>query len=634
MEVDKIMRNPEVLTPDITWTFQIPLTCGSPTMVESWGSTRISSTSPPSSGPPPPLPLPISNSAHGTTVAPRSCTTMTNAAPIASPEGVSDVSPKSGIWDGQNSSPGNGNEGPSRSVSHAASLDAISKRMVKSDMSRIPCRSLTCSVPTKHSKIFPGVASESDLQRWRASKERKSPSLSQMGSDSVKHKDNGSAKYFQGVMHTPNMGEKVAQSPSPQDIRLLHEFVEDIEKEQDDHERWKPREEEDKEWNWMVDSNAKGRSQEEQQEASTYLIEKNSHLPPPVIIRRKRIVGKSSINYRRPTSDTTSDSAGSDLAKITDKDDCYRFLPRLRGSTSCNGDNYRAVERGDSSTTFSSRSSIDKKSARPNHGWIHHPEKYSEEENIESSFGINRSFQRQNYSESPSISSSASSSVSSLFPLTRKCPTRNNQDQEIRELNQEIEEIEERNVRCIRTTLVTIDWPKRSFTIPLGRKLAAWGRESKNLVVKSVSSANTFVPTTMTCIKSPRAMSENLLGQGGGGGDPSIDCMTMHATTPSKSLGHPSTKSIRGGSFRESDRLTTPIVIEPPGSSPQHLSSKQKWSSVRVKGSSTKSLLVENGGPQQVQLKSTIHKEGIRNEIEEKVFESQIIFAIYYQETS
>lgn len=41
---------------------------------------------------------------------------------------------------------------------------------------------------TKHSKIFPGVASESDLQRWRASKERKSPSLSQMGSDSVKHK--------------------------------------------------------------------------------------------------------------------------------------------------------------------------------------------------------------------------------------------------------------------------------------------------------------------------------------------------------------------------------------------------------------------------------------------------------------
>ncbi|EFN68566.1 hypothetical protein EAG_07166 [Camponotus floridanus] len=36
-----------------------------------------------------------------------------------------------------------------------------------------------------------------------------------MGPDSIKHKfslqDNGSAKYFQGAMHTPNMGEKVAQ---------------------------------------------------------------------------------------------------------------------------------------------------------------------------------------------------------------------------------------------------------------------------------------------------------------------------------------------------------------------------------------------------------------------------------------
>ncbi|XP_044591046.1 potassium voltage-gated channel subfamily H member 7 isoform X7 [Cotesia glomerata] len=194
-----------------------PLTCGSPTMLESWGSARIG-TPPPSTIAP--LPLPASNSSHGlstglgATTRPTTTTTVATA-PIASPEGVSDISPKSGIWDGTNCSPGNGNDGPSRSVSHAASLDAISRRMVKSDMSRIPCRSLTCSVPTKHSKIFPGVASESDLQRWRASKERKSPSLSQMGSDSVKHKfslqDNGSAKYFQGVMHTPNMGEKVAQ---------------------------------------------------------------------------------------------------------------------------------------------------------------------------------------------------------------------------------------------------------------------------------------------------------------------------------------------------------------------------------------------------------------------------------------
>ncbi|XP_057322859.1 potassium voltage-gated channel subfamily H member 7 isoform X8 [Microplitis mediator] len=193
-----------------------PLTCGSPTMVESWGPGSGRMGTPP----PVPLPLPASTSGHGISAglgaATRPTTTTTVAtAPIASPEGVSDISPKSGIWDGTNCSPGNGNDGPSRSVSHAASLDAISRRMVKNDMSRIPCRSLTCSVPTKHSKIFPGVASESDLQRWRASKERKSPSLSQMGSDSVKHKfslqDNGSAKYFQGVMHTPNMGEKVAQ---------------------------------------------------------------------------------------------------------------------------------------------------------------------------------------------------------------------------------------------------------------------------------------------------------------------------------------------------------------------------------------------------------------------------------------
>ncbi|XP_057322855.1 potassium voltage-gated channel subfamily H member 7 isoform X4 [Microplitis mediator] len=214
-----------------------PLTCGSPTMVESWGPGSGRMGTPP----PVPLPLPASTSGHGISAglgaATRPTTTTTVAtAPIASPEGIS---PKSGIWDGTNCSPGNGNDGPSRSVSHAASLDAISRRMVKNDMSRIPCRSLTCSVlpnrgsecatgferwpatvdnlmeATKHSKIFPGVASESDLQRWRASKERKSPSLSQMGSDSVKHKfslqDNGSAKYFQGVMHTPNMGEKVAQ---------------------------------------------------------------------------------------------------------------------------------------------------------------------------------------------------------------------------------------------------------------------------------------------------------------------------------------------------------------------------------------------------------------------------------------
>ncbi|XP_018055864.1 PREDICTED: potassium voltage-gated channel subfamily H member 6 isoform X3 [Atta colombica] len=189
-----------------------PLTCGSPTMMESWGPGRTGT-------PPPGLPPPSggSNNNGGATsaITPSIIPQPGTTAPIASPEGVSDVSQKSGIWEGANSSSGGVAEGPSRSVSHAASLDAISKRAVKPETARAPCRSLTCSVSAKHSKIFPGVASESDLQKWRTSRDRKSPSLSQMGPDSIKHKfslqDNGSAKYFQGAMHTPNMGEKVAQ---------------------------------------------------------------------------------------------------------------------------------------------------------------------------------------------------------------------------------------------------------------------------------------------------------------------------------------------------------------------------------------------------------------------------------------
>ncbi|XP_034180295.2 potassium voltage-gated channel seizure isoform X10 [Osmia lignaria lignaria] len=206
-----------------------PLTCGSPTMMESWGPARTGT-------PPPALPAPPAGGNNGGATA--NVAQHGTTAPIASPEGVSDVSQKSGIWDGSNFPSTGGAEGPSRSVSHAASLDAISRRAVKPEASRAPCRSLTCSVlagrgsehvtlerrpatvdnlteATKHSKIFPGVASESDLQKWRTSKDRKSPSLSQMGPDSIRHKfslqDNGSAKYFQGAMHTSNMGEKVAQ---------------------------------------------------------------------------------------------------------------------------------------------------------------------------------------------------------------------------------------------------------------------------------------------------------------------------------------------------------------------------------------------------------------------------------------
>ncbi|KAK1124192.1 hypothetical protein K0M31_006567 [Melipona bicolor] len=179
-------------------------------MMESWGSGRTGT--PPPALPPPPA---GSNNGGATSAATANVAQPSTTAPIASPEGVSDVSQKSGIWEGGNFSSAGGAEGPSRSVSHAASLDAISRRAVKPETARAPCRSLTCSVSTKHSKIFPGVASESDLQKWRTSKDRKSPSLSQIGPDSIKHKfslqDNGSAKYFQGAMHTSNMGEKVAQ---------------------------------------------------------------------------------------------------------------------------------------------------------------------------------------------------------------------------------------------------------------------------------------------------------------------------------------------------------------------------------------------------------------------------------------
>ncbi|XP_018407350.1 PREDICTED: potassium voltage-gated channel subfamily H member 2 [Cyphomyrmex costatus] len=214
-----------------------PLTCGSPTMMESWGPGRTGT--PPPGLPPPPSGGSNNNGGPTTSaITPSIIPQPGTTAPIASPEGVSDVSQKSGIWEGANSSSGGVVEGPSRSVSHATSLDAISKRAVKPETARAPCRSLTCSVlagrgsehitlerrpatvdnlaeAAKHSKIFPGVASESDLQKWRTSRDRKSPSLSQMGPDSIKHKfslqDNGSAKYFQGAMHTPNMGEKVAQ---------------------------------------------------------------------------------------------------------------------------------------------------------------------------------------------------------------------------------------------------------------------------------------------------------------------------------------------------------------------------------------------------------------------------------------
>lgn len=118
-------------------------------------------------------------------------------------------------------------------------------------------------------------------------------------------------------------------------------------------------------------------------------------------------------------------------------------------------------------------------------------------------------------------------------------------------------------------------------TLSLGRKLTSWKKEGKDLLVKSVSSANTFAPTTMTCIKSPRTMSEHLLGQ--------LDVPVTPAV-----LG---ALRVKGGSLKEADRERMTDVP------------RQRWSSVRVKGGSTKSLLLENGGPQPPPLKGALRKE-------------------------
>lgn len=118
--------------------------------------------------------------------------------------------------------------------------------------------------------------------------------------------------------------------------------------------------------------------------------------------------------------------------------------------------------------------------------------------------------------------------------------------------------------------------------LSLGKKLTSWKKESKDLLVKSVSTANTLTPTTMTCIKSPRAMSEHLLGQ--------LDVPVAPGV-----LG---ALRVKGGSLKENDRgdKTTDVP-------------RQRWSSVKIKGNSTKSLLLENGGPQPTPLKGALRKE-------------------------
>ncbi|GLV38275.1 seizure [Carabus blaptoides fortunei] len=90
-----------------------------------------------------------------------------------------------------------GQQGPH--VTHATSLDAIARRQCFRTSGGAPARCATISVSQKAK--FPNVSSESDLQRYRASNDRKSPSLSNP-SESLKQKSG---------IHTPKMGEKVAQ---------------------------------------------------------------------------------------------------------------------------------------------------------------------------------------------------------------------------------------------------------------------------------------------------------------------------------------------------------------------------------------------------------------------------------------
>ena len=126
------------------------------------------------------------------------------------------------------------------------------------------------------------------------------------------------------------------------------------------------------------------------------------------------------------------------------------------------------------------------------------------------------------------------------------------------------------------------DRPGTSTAFTFRKKLATWGREGKDLLVKSVSSANTLAPTTMTCIKSPRAMSEHLLGQ-------------LEVPVTPVVLG---AFKVKGGSLRDEEKGEK--CSEAP---------RQRWSSVRIKGGSTKSLLLENGGPQTMASKGQITKE-------------------------
>ncbi|KAL4149519.1 hypothetical protein QTP88_003452 [Uroleucon formosanum] len=127
------------------------------------------------------------------------------------------------------------NKSPERNPSFGGSpparsnTDSVLASRVEKDQLQRPKRPHTIDIITEAyrshftGKSFPNTSSETDLQKYNTSTLwDHSTSLGNLATDSLKYKysiqDNGSAKFFQGALHTPNMGEKVAQIWSARDL--------------------------------------------------------------------------------------------------------------------------------------------------------------------------------------------------------------------------------------------------------------------------------------------------------------------------------------------------------------------------------------------------------------------------------
>lgn len=320
-------------------------------------------------------------------------------------------------------------------------------------------------------------------------------------------------------------------------------------------------------------------------DSSTYLSDKINRVPPPVIIRRKFDASKS-YDRRHFPSETPRDApyvAGSDSDKIA-KRDSRIYSSGFRFTSSCN--DHDTIDQANcpfSNNSLSLRRAWNKPRLFEN---VHRFLRTS-----------NRPFEKSFSKSSASISSSSSSVGSASCLVAKNWYLRNNEDS-----NEEspallpTDNTPDDRIQWKSKDKILNAWPKRSLQPPNGQKLATLVRKEKNSFMKSGSTSKTFVPTKMTCIKASRAMSENRLGQ--------IDTdewLNIMSTSKSSVAYHPK----KSGSLKD-ERLTTSIIIEvPPQQAGQFM---QRWSSVRVKGDSTKSLLLENGGPQ-VQVKEVLNTE-------------------------